>query len=231
MAQLGRFLASINVSFGAIWSLLGTLPGMASSLRLTSSKDLVNGLGTGDDPFHLALHLTPTWHKMSGCHNSSNMFPYQSKLSLGGLSDLRKGFKGIYLDILDQSFAGQGNNQLKGPFSMQIMAKNERGIIVLYWLTNVWLFVTCTKHQYLYQYTVKRVCVCVVCVSCGNKQFNGSTFEVHGATRVLPGPVKMYLQPFTVSFTFVLVPTAPHRSCLEICVGWSIYCNWTKPQN
>ena len=55
-----------------------------------------------------------------------------SKQFFRGLSDLRKGFKGIYLDILDQSFAGQGNNQLKGPFSIQIMAKNEKGIIVLY---------------------------------------------------------------------------------------------------
>jgi len=176
---------------------------MASSLRLTSSKDLVNGLGKGDDPFHLALHLTPTWNEMSGCHNSSNMFPYQSKLS-GGLSDLRKGFKGIYLYSISPL-----------PVKATINSRDPSR------LTKVWLFVTCTKHQYLYQYTVKRVCVCPVVTNSSM----GSTFEVQGATGVPPGPVKMYLH------RFVYFCAGPHRCCLEICVGQSIYCNWTKPQN
>ena len=159
--DLGRFVASINVSFGAMvssWNPPKWPPLWGWRLPKIWWMAWERGM------------IPSIWHYIWPQHDIKwvdvTRVPICShiKAIFQGTVWSQEGFKGIYLDILDQSFAGQGNNQLKGPFSMQIMAKNEKGIIVLYWLTKVWLFVTCTKHQYLYQYTVKCVCVCVVCV-------------------------------------------------------------------
>ena len=195
---------------------------MASSLRLTSSKDLVNGLGKGDDPFHLALHLTPTWHKMSGCHKSSNMFPYQSNFSGDCLisgRDLRE-FILIY-SISPLPVKATINS--RDPSRFRSWRRMRRGLSFFIDSPRSGCL-SPARNTSTYISTLSSVCVCCVCPVVTNSSM-GSTFEVQGATGVPPGPVKMYLH------RFVYFCVGPHRCCLEICVGQNIYCNWTKPQN
>ena len=167
---------------------------MASSLRLTSSKDLVNGLGKGDDPFHLALHLTPTWHKMSGCHKSSNMFPYQSNFSGDCLisgRDLRE-FILIY-SISPLPVKATINS--RDPSRFRSWRRMRRGLSFFIDSPRSGCL-SPARNTSTYISTLSSVCVCVLCVSCGNKQFDGVNLWSAGGHRGPTGTCENVPAPF-----------------------------------